>query len=256
MTHRLLEDELRYWNHEDLANLCHLLGINTSSSVADIVQKFKWLYHSKARAKAASVSTNTINRVLSKVSSKHYETVSDESLRDIPSYDELIDGSCKHVKAYEQGASLPERELHLSQAIIIAALQRMSPKERCDFFDAQIEVEKVVPHAGLKGTSWTGAATTIAMLGAAQASGIGVYMASTTALGFLTHAVGVSLPFAFYTGMTSTIAFIIGPVGWMSAGLWGAWLITEPKWKKMIPALIYIIATNSRMRLASPANAS
>lgn len=252
MPHRLLENELSYWSREDLGNLCHLLGINTSSSVEDIIQSFKWHYHSKARAKAASVSTNALNSILSKVSSKSYETVSDESLRDMPSYEELIDGACKHVKAYEQDATLAQRELHLSQAIIIAALQRMSPKERCNFFDSQVDTPELVPQAGIKSASLTGAASTIAILGAAQASGIGVYMASTTALGFLTHAVGVTLPFAFYTGMTSTIAFVIGPVGWLSAGIWGAWQLTEPKWKKLIPALIYIIAINSRMRLSGP----
>lgn len=252
MPHRLLENELRYWSLEDLGNLCHLLGISTSSSVEDIIQSLKWHYHSKARAKAVSILINILNYIISKVSSKRRHTVSDKSLRDIPSYDELIDGACRHVKAYEHDAALPQRELHLSQAIIIAALQRMSPKERCNFFDSQIDTEEVVPQAGIKGASLKGAASTLAILGAAQASGIGIYIASTTALGFLTHAVGVTLPFAFYTGMTSTIAFVIGPVGWLSAGIWGAWQLTEPKWKKIIPALIYIIAINSRMRLSAP----
>lgn len=252
MSHRLLENELRHWDAEDLANLSHLLGLDTSRSVADITQQFKWFYHSKALAIAASASTNIINRALAKVSSKYYPPVSSESLKRMPSYDELVEGACKHIKTYEKGASLPEHELHLSQGIIIAALQRMTPKERREFFNSQTDIEGLAPRAGLRGTSMKGPVAAISILGAAEASGFGIYLASTTALGFLTHAVGVTLPFAFYTGMTSTIAFIIGPAGWMSAGIWGAWMLTEPKWKKMVPALIYIIATNSRMRLSGP----
>jgi hypothetical protein len=67
--------------------------------------------------------------------------------------------------------------------------------------------------------------TTTAVLGAAQASGGAVYIASTTALGFLTHGVGITLPFAVYTGVTSTIAFVIVPVGWLAAGGCVTWRV-------------------------------
>jgi uncharacterized protein YaaW (UPF0174 family) len=252
MPHRLRENELRDWRHEDLGNLCKLLGINTSSSVEDIIKTFKWHYHSKTRAKTESLLVNFLRWALSRVSGRNYQTLSDEALRGVPFYDELIDRACKHVKASEQDATLAQRELHLSHAIVIAALQRMSPGERCKFFDSQIDAEEVFQQAGLKGASLSGPASTIAMLGVAQVSGFGIYMAASTALGFLTHAVGVTLPFALFSGMTSTIAFVIGPVGWLSVGLWGAWQLTEPEWKKLIPALIYIIAINSRMRLSGP----
>ncbi len=64
--------------------------------------------------------------------------------------------------------------------------------------------------------------TTVAALGLAQASGFGVYLASTTSLGFVTHAVGITLPFAMYTGLSSTIAFLIGPAGWLGVSAWGS----------------------------------
>lgn len=70
-------------------------------------------------------------------------------------------------------------------------------------------------------------------------------MASTTALGFITHAVGMSLPFAAYTTLTSTIAFIIGPAGWLGIGLWGFISLTGADWKKLIPAVLYIAHVNS-----------
>jgi uncharacterized protein YaaW (UPF0174 family) len=130
----------------------------------------------------------------------------------------------------------------------------MKPRERQTFFEQQIEVPEIAREARIKGTSLAKPVTTFGLLGLAQVSGFGVYAASTTALGFVTHAIGITLPFASYTGMTSTLAVLIGPVGWLTAGLWGVWKITEPSWKILIPALIYIISTNSRIDLQASAS--
>lgn len=125
-------------------------------------------------------------------------------------------------------------------------LQAMKPRERAKFFETLVDVESIVGGVKLKGQNFSGPMTSAAMMGAAQASGFGVYLASTTALGFLTHAVGVTLPFAFYTGLSSSIAFVIGPAGWLSLAAWSSWKLMQPEWKKIIKGLIYIIARNSR----------
>jgi hypothetical protein len=39
------------------------------------------------------------------------------------------------------------------------------------------------------------------------------------------NTIGITLPFAVYTGLTSTIAFVIGPVGWLTAGFWGGCVV-------------------------------
>lgn len=237
------------WQPEDLANLCVLLGIENNQPVPIIVNRIKWLYYSKSRAKAISTTRNIINHISSKILKKPFAAVDDSSIWETPSYDELLIGACNHLKAVEKDASPKEMELYISQAVIIAALQRMSPRQRCKVFSEQFNVQNLVESHNIQATSLKGPITAYSMLGLAQASGFGVYIASTTALGFLTHAVGVTLPFAFYTGMSTTIAFVIGPVGWLSAGIWGAWRLTEPKWKYLIPALIYISSTNSRRLL-------
>lgn len=120
----------------------------------------------------------------------------------------------------------------------------MKPRERLKYFEQQVDISELLRGTRIKAHSFRGPATTFALLGIAQTSGFGIYLASTSALGFLTHAVGVTLPFAVYTGMTSTIAFIIGPPDWLTAGIWGAWKLTQPNWKKLIKALMYIISTN------------
>lgn len=192
---------------------------------------------------------NIADKLRSKVTDISHDSVKRDELRDVPSYDSLILGACKHLKVFEKDALIAEHEIFLTHAIIVTAVQQMKPRERKRFLEEQIDPSQVAPEVRIRGARLCGPATTFAILGAAQASGFGVYLASTTALGFVTHAIGVTLPFAVYTGMTSTIAFLIGPAGWLTAGLWGAWKLTEPKWKMLIPALVYVVATNSRRHL-------
>jgi uncharacterized protein YaaW (UPF0174 family) len=49
---------------------------------------------------------------------------------------------------------------------------------------------------------------------AAKMSGFGVYLLASTVLGSLTKALGLTLPFAVYMGMSQAIALVLGPIGW------------------------------------------
>ncbi|MDO9509628.1 MAG: hypothetical protein Q7I97_09895 [Thermovirgaceae bacterium] len=243
-------EALEGWDSKDLGNLCSILRINSSSSLELIEDKIKWLYFSKTRAALETTTRNVGSKILGKISkSITPESLRIDDIREAPSYDSLVYKACESLKASENGASLSDHETFLSHAVIILALERMKPHERREFFEKEVEVPEFIGKARINNDSLAGPATTLAILGLAQASGFGVFMASTTALGFVTHAIGVTLPFAVYTGMTSTIAFLIGPVGWLSAGFLGAWKLTQPSWKTLIPALILIIATNSRKKL-------
>ncbi len=77
-------------------------------------------------------------------------------------------------------------------------------------------------------------------MAAAKASGFGVYLLASTVLGSLTNALGITLPFAVYMGMSQTIAFILGPVGW--AALAGGILFTlnQPNWNRLVLAVVNI----------------
>lgn len=62
----------------------------------------------------------------------------------------------------------------------------------------------------------TTAGTTAAMI-ALDVSGFGAYMALTTIMhAVFTTTLGITLPFAAYSGATSVLAFITGPVGWIT----------------------------------------
>jgi len=87
---------------------------------------------------------------------------------------------------------------------------------------------------------------TLAALAVAQGSGFGVYLGATTALGFLSHAAGVTLPFAVYAGMSSTIAFLIGPFGFLGAGAWLGSRILGPEWPRIFRGVLHLIAMRAK----------
>lgn len=74
----------------------------------------------------------------------------------------------------------------------------------------------------------------------AKMSGFGVYLLASSVLGGLTNALGVTLPFAIYMGMSQTIALVLGPVGW--AALAGGILFTlnQPNWNRLTLAVVYV----------------
>ncbi len=237
------------WGDEDLENLWVLLeGKDDELSVEAIEKRFKWLYHSKKRARMETEVRNVFAKIRAKLNHKPEVTVTSDELHETPRYDILIVEAAKHLKSYEGEPSLGDCELYLSHAVIISALQRMKPVQRIKFFTQMVPVNELAKTMDVKSTSVRGPATAFVGLGLARLSGFGIYEASTTALGFLTHAVGITLPFAAYTGLTSTIAYVIGPAGWLSAVVWGAWKLTQPEWDKIIRGLIYIVHCNARVK--------
>ncbi len=132
-------------------------------------------------------------------------------------------------------------ELYISQRVIVTALDRMTPEQRCRFFTGEIDNSKIaVPSNFLRDAKET--VGPLALMARAQASGAGLAATASTALGFVTHAAGITLPFVVYKGMASTIAFSLGPAGWLGAGLWMGLRLTRPNWRKLSSAIIYIAA--------------
>ena len=78
------------------------------------------------------------------------------------------------------------------------------------------------------------------------------YTSATAALGLASGMAGVTLPFAIYTGMTSFISVIIGPVGWVAFGSAIAWKSTSSEWNRLRIALLYIITVRHEMLQIHP----
>jgi DnaJ-domain-containing protein 1 len=51
-----------------------------------------------------------------------------------------------------------------------------------------------------------------------ELSGFGIYLATTTGLGALSTAIGVTFPWAIYQGATTALGVVLGPIGWVLAG--------------------------------------
>jgi hypothetical protein len=135
-------------------------------------------------------------------------------------------------------------EVYLIEDLFVQAAARMNAQQRHAFLTGQIRLDdfaSVFPQ-----TQVSGPATTLAALAIAQGSGFGVYLGATTALGFLSHAVGITLPFAIYTGMTSTIAFVIGPFGFLGAGTWLGSRILGPEWPRILRGMLHLIAMKAK----------
>src|SRR6266567_9500217 len=115
------------------------------------------------------------------------------------SYDYLLREVCKTMKIDGFNIEpIPALEMYLIEDLFVKAAAQMNAQQRHAFLTTKIHLDDfatVFPQTGL-----TGPATTLAALAVAQGSGFGVYLGATTALGFLSHAVGVTVPFAIYAG--------------------------------------------------------
>jgi uncharacterized protein YaaW (UPF0174 family) len=111
-------------------------------------------------------------------------------------------------------------------------LEQLSPEQRHKLV---MEMQRGQDDPHLESLLLSGGVMTVAKM-----SGFGVYLLASTVLGGLTNALGITLPFAIYLGMSQTIALILGPIGW--AALTGGILFTlnQPNWNRLTLAVVYV----------------
>ncbi len=135
-------------------------------------------------------------------------------------------------------------EVRIAREVFETVWEKMTPAQR-----QQMEEElRNTAQKFDKGGTLLGSATMFSALTAAQLSGFGVYLLASTSLGALTATLGVTLPFAVYTTMSSAIAVIIGPVGWIGAALLAIWKLTGPNYNRLIPAILYVAMLRSNQK--------
>ncbi len=79
-----------------------------------------------------------------------------------------------------------------------------------------------------------------------QLSGFQVYVLATTVIGAMTNALGIALPFVFYTTLSKGIAILIGPIGWAALGLAVLFKLNQPNWKKLLLGVVYVATLRGR----------
>lgn len=124
----------------------------------------------------------------------------------------------------------------IETAVVIKLFQKMlkqlSPEQQQKLV-REMQKDRDDPH--VEPLLVTGGVMTLA-----QMSGFGVYLMASTVLGGLSHALGITLPFAIYLGMSQTIAFILGPIGWAALSVGILFTINQPNWNRLILAVVYI----------------
>ena len=86
---------------------------------------------------------------------------------------------------------------------------------------------------------------TAAVMAALQMSGFGAYIAVTTIIhAIFTTTLGITLPFAAYTGATSFLAFLTGPFGWMAFIGTEVLMVTNSR-KKLVHELLAQVVWSS-----------
>lgn len=245
------ESLMQFCREEDLRNLLAIFGIKEELRQQEarerILSETRWAYHSKTRANAMRLA-KTAFRFISR-DKREVESIERDTSFQLPGYDVLIRDASRKLKAYREEADLDLQVTYLCDAILSRALWKMDPPTRRRALALTMDSLEIAKNAGVKDAPINGPVGLVAVLGAAQVSQFGIYLAATTTLGFVTHAIGLTLPFAVYTGMTSTIAVAIGPAGWLAASVYGAFALTEPEWTKVIAVLMYLSVVRARQAL-------
>jgi uncharacterized protein YaaW (UPF0174 family) len=163
------------------------------------------------------------------------------------SYIDVVRQVADHLQvSYTPDATVDHIEAEIVSKSLPQLLEQMTPEQR-----AALEEEwKQVAQQFDKWGSVAVDISAVVILSAAQLSGFGIYLGASTLVGALTSAIGVTLPFAFYTGMSSIIAVLIGPVGWIGLGLISIWKLDDPNYNRLMPAVLYICTLRTKQRCA------
>lgn len=127
------------------------------------------------------------------------------------SYKQLLQGiGIKRGKDVNMFLSESEIELDLFLQLFSDEISNLSDTEKTELIQ-QLEAQ------GLTQAQIT-SITSLAAISAAQVSGFAIYVLASSTVGTISGILGISLPFAFYTTMSSAISVVIGPLGFLVLG--------------------------------------
>ncbi|MDZ8106283.1 MAG: hypothetical protein RM338_11770 [Nostoc sp. DedQUE12a] len=201
----------------------------------------------KALAEILKASQPTADSIVDRLCEKSQDPASyvfNEIFDDHPSYQKIVRRAAKKLNIkcskYESASAM---EVKIAQKVMETMLEKMTPEQKREM---EQQLRKTASEFD-KGGELLGSTSIFLALTGAKLSGFGIYLLASTTLGTLTGVIGITLPFVVYTTMSSAIAVIIGPVGWIGAGLFTVWQLAGPSYKRVIPAILYICALRARL---------
>lgn len=166
-------------------------------------------------------------------------------------YREIVAAAYKRVLgsklSIQSEAQCSSYERSIVERLFDATLNELSPEQRGQLAKSISQV------AAERGERFTGLVTVSSVMAIASASGFGPYLVASTVVGVMSHAIGITLPFAFYTTMSSTIALLIGPIGWAALGVWLVHRLGGPDLRRTTAAIAFVAYIRARVRLTKDA---
>jgi len=159
-----------------------------------------------------------------------------------PTYSDALDVVGDACELQRENLTDPEFERALVDTIYVRALSEMSEDARREVISQAADLLHSSSSRNYKKELIVGGG-----LAAAQASGFGVYMAASTALAATTSAVGITLPFAAYTGLAKVVSVAIGPIGWAALATWLVIKSDTPDIKRLTPSVLQVASVRARL---------
>ncbi len=170
------------------------------------------------------------------------------SLGSDPTYEDIARHVADNLEApYDLYDRVEEIEIAIAKKVMKTVWERMTPKQRREMEEEWQKIGREFDE------SWSLAGNT-SILGAFAADGLSgfeTHLLATTALGSLKGVKEIALPFTVYAAMGRVIAVVIGPAGWIGAGLFSLWKLCGANYKRLIPAILYICALRSHHEAAA-----
>jgi uncharacterized protein YaaW (UPF0174 family) len=160
----------------------------------------------------------------------------------LATYSDMLDLAGKRFKIEREGRNDRELEVHLVQTAFVKMVDAMDEKNR-KLLEHEI-LKYAEEHLGKKNFD---IALSSGSLLAANLGGFATYTMASSLLAGVGSTLGVTLPFAAYTTLSSTLSVVLGPLGIGALGLWGLHKITSPNIKITILVVLAVAAIRERL---------
>lgn len=260
------------WQPEELANLVAAFSkglppanLDPEELKAQAQDHFHYAYNHALRLALQAVAKNGVRGVRNLGRRLRCRLFKSEDFESIPyvrrhllgrrvDYPFLVKATAKALKTDDADLNpdnpddLRRLEMYISHRVIVTALDRMSPRQRYEFLTHEVDARSISsPRSRVRDAK--DIISPFMLMARASCSGTQWAATASTALGFVTYAAGVTLPYVVYHGMASTMAFALGPAGWLGAGLWAGLKLTRPNWRKLSSTIIYIAAVRASKQM-------
>lgn len=155
------------------------------------------------------------------------------------SYHEVVCDVASKLKVnYNKSSSCERIETEILQKVFTDAWNKLSEGER------KTVIKEVAPGARLSGPIATMTAQEVMKLAGFTTYKLAVIVANAVAKSILGH----GLTLAANAALTKSISVLIGPIGWVIAGLWALIDAAGPSYKTTIPCVIQVAVIRQNHR--------